>query len=186
MEKYLNRAFLWDTIIAILIGAILYLFRPYLSDYLDIPSMSDIDKIGTSLISIGVTLIGFLLTIITIIVTFKKGFDAEEKTVDTNNTKEIGVPETTVFGKIVSKEDQFYGTPLYKKVLHVFIGVTYEISFVILILLIVQFNLVPLSQITLSLITLGCLIMILLSGLRSINIFKLYLNVHTVTKTTKS
>lgn len=182
MQHYLNRAFLWDFIIVMIIGGVLLYSRPYLCEILDIPTVQNIDKIGASLISIGATLIGFLLTIITVIVTFKKGFDDNkvvESTVNDDKVENYSIPPVdTVFGKKVRKEEQFYGTEMHKKVTKVFISATYEVGFVIFILLVLQFDLIDLSTLIKSILTLQCLVLIFLSTLRSINIFKSYLNVH--------
>lgn len=184
MQAYLNRPLLWDFLIVMLIGSVLFFMRPYLCDFLHVPSAESIDKIGASLISIGATLIGFLLTIITVIVTFKKGFDDNDLMSKKSQEQEKIVPDystppsETIFDKKVSKEKQFYGTEMHKRVTGIFIGAAYEVGAVIFILLLIQFDIIPFNRIFVALITLQCLFLVFLSTLRSVNIFRLYLNVH--------
>src|ERR1041385_7570593 len=115
-QKYLENAIICDFILCILIGIGLFFCRCFIKDYINVPSKEVLDKAGESLITVCATLIGFLLTIITIIVTFKKGFEDKEESNETK--KEISNPEEnqykTIFNKKISKEKQFYGTHLHK------------------------------------------------------------------------
>jgi len=179
MNWYLDRAFWIDMILSAIIGCSLFFLQPFLSDVLNVPSENNIDKIGASLISIGATLIGFLLTIITVIITFKKGFEDHSTPKSTESIVEyIEVPTKTIFGRTSSKEEQFYGTAIHNQVTKVFIGATYEVGIAIFTLLILQFNLFEFSLLSFSIMTLLCLILITLSTIRSIHIFKHYLNIH--------
>jgi hypothetical protein len=76
------------------------------------------------------------------------------------------------------KETKFYGTNIHKSVVNVFIKSTYEIGFALLILLIIQFNIVCISKFLIALLSLCVFIILLLSIIRCLYIFKLFLNVH--------
>ena len=75
MRRYIDFAIFWDFIFAFIIGAILFYFKPILKLLFTLPKIVDINSFNISLITVSATLIGFLLTIITVIVTFKKGFE---------------------------------------------------------------------------------------------------------------
>lgn len=182
IQKYLNRAFLWDIVFCTLISSILCIFHQKLTSYLDLPSTDNLDKVIGSLIGLGATLIGFLLTIVTIMVTFKNGTPPQEA--DENKrieTEEVfdEVPTSTVFDKKISKEKIFYNSSMYSKVLTVFISATYEIGLVVFLALTIQFDLIKIPYFVSSILILDCFILVALSAFRSIHIFRLYLNVHS-------
>jgi hypothetical protein len=174
MRKYVDYAMIWDLLLAIIISSAFYIFQ----DKLRISYNEDnINNFIISLITIASTLIGFLLAIITIIVTFKKGFD-DSKPKNSDQNKEFQEPEMTVFEKSISKENKFYGTPIHKKVIDVFVYATYEIGIVIILLLLIQFDLIGLNIIVKTAFCLAVFILVAVSIARSLFIFKLFLAVH--------
>lgn len=181
MQRYLEKAILFDAILIIIIGVALYFFTVKLEllDY--IPKAPSISQFNVSLITVSATLIGFLLTIITVIITFRKSFDDGshgeiEKKLNYNE-----IPEETIFEKVITKEQQFYNSPIHKKVVHVFVNATYETGIILLALLIIQFDIIDFSTI-LSAVVHFCLFTVLvLSVVRSLYIFKLFLNIHLET-----
>jgi len=178
MRRYIDFAFLWDFLFAITIGAILFFCKPFLKEIFTLPKIENVYSFGISLITVSATLIGFLLTIITVIVTFKNGFDDKSEKKTQKEKEPIGVPIETVFEKKITKETKFYGTEIHKSVVDVFVNSTYEIGIILSVLLIIQFNIISFSVFTISLISTCLFIMILLSIIRSLFIFSLFLKVH--------
>ena len=181
MRRYIDYAIFWDFLFAVIIGICLFYFKPILKMFFTLPQIDDVNRFCTSLITVSATLIGFLLTIITVIVTFKKGFEDKSniKTNDKSSDKNIiEISDKTIFEKNISKESKFYGTQIHKKVVEVFVNSTYEIGVVLLILLIIQFNFICPSIFNISVLYCCLFLMIMLSIIRSLFIFKLFLNVH--------
>ena len=177
MRRYFDNAIYWDSFLSILIGVILFFLKPLLKEYIKPPSISDLNSFGMSLITISATLIGFLLTIITVIVTFRNGFkDKENENANVKTSTEF--PETTVFEKRKSKESIFYNTPMHKRVVDVFVYAAFEIGIVLIALLILQFSNCNFSVFWISMFSLTAFILLLLTIIRSLYIFKLFLNVH--------
>lgn len=188
MRRYIDFAIFWDFIFAFIIGAILFYFKPILKLLFTLPKIVDINSFNISLITVSATLIGFLLTIITVIVTFKKGFEDNFSVLSKDNPiekKEEDIPVTTIFDKNISKESKFYGTQIHKKVVDVFVNATYEIGIVLLMLLIIQFNIISSSVFCISVISFCLFIMVIFSIIRSLFIFKLFLRVHLHEKSIK-
>jgi len=179
MYKYLNNAFYIDFLIVMVIGGALYFLQPILKDCIDLPSQKNLNFISGSIISIGATLIGFLLTIITVIITFKKGYSDSENMDSDGKVKFDKIPVKTIFGKVISKESKFYESPLHKIVTNLFIVATYEIGFVIFTLVSIQFNIVSLDELINSILILMLFLMLVLTTLRTINVFRLFLKIHT-------
>jgi len=179
VRRYLDYAVFWDLIFCAILAAVIFIFKSYIKAHFHFPTI--ISQVGTSLISVSSSLIGFLLTIITVIVTFKKGFEEykKNKPVDEqNDASALEGPEQTIFDKIISKEAQFYGSSLHKKVAGVLIGAALEVGLVLSTLLGLQFELIKFTQVCTVLITFFAFVLIVLSLIRSFYIFKLFINVH--------
>ena len=155
----------------------MYIGKIQLSEFFNLPQRESLNRFGVALITVGATLLGFLLTIITVIITFKDGFKRVDNATVEPLSRDEEVTET-VFEKIISKEEKFYGTKIYKKVVQVFINGTYEIGFVMFILLLMQFNFSFISLFWSSIISLSAFIILVLTIIRSLYIFRLFLNVH--------
>lgn len=119
MRKYIDYAILWDFILAIVIGIILFVSKSWLKGIFSLPTIENVNSFGISLITVSATLIGFLLTIITVIVTFKNGFDSKLKIEPQSTAGHLEVPKETVFEKKITKETKFYGTEIHKSVVDV-------------------------------------------------------------------
>jgi hypothetical protein len=123
-----------------------------------------------------------LLTIVGVIVTFKNNFDSQNsnKNVNLENVNDPNVPPlTNVFDQKVSKKEQFYNSNLNEKVMRVFLTAVYEFAFVVFIFLSYQSGLFILSRFWAILLTILGFTIIVLAMLRSLYIYKLFLNVHT-------
>ena len=187
MRRYLDNAIFWDVLFCIILGTGLFLSRDFIKQHISIlstisiPSSNSIDKLGDCLITIGTTLIGFLLTIITVIVTFKKGFEDKKEDETKGIEKPIDmdqIPTKTIFDKKVSKEKQFYGSDIHKKVADVFLGATYETGLILFILLGIKTDLFSLSNSIVCFLTFIVFIMLTASVVRSFYIFRLFLKAH--------
>ena len=180
-QKYLEKSIFIDLIICLILGVGIYLGKDYVVTFIKLPSNESIEKLSVSIITVGATLIGFLLTIITVIVTFKKGF--EDTLINQIKSEEpelnplIGT-EKTIFDNKITKETQFYGTILHKKVVKVFIQATYEIGLILFVLLGLQFNLFSTSDYVFFIFASLSFLLLVLSIIRSFYIFQLFLNVH--------
>lgn len=172
MRKYIDNALIIDLILVVVI----FIFSHYsFKNYIIISEKQSITNFISSLITVGATLLGFLLTIVTIIITFKKGFEGqkEEVVIDVDQ-----VPQNSIFSRKISKVDHFYNTNIHKKAATVFVNSIYEILIVLVTLFLVQFNLERILDQFLTLITLSSFLIVLLTLLRSIYIFQLFLKVH--------
>lgn len=178
MRRYIDNAIFWDFLLATVIGTCLFLFKPVLKVFFTLPKVENIFSFGILLITISATLLGFLLTIITVIVTFKKGFDDKSDNKSDNDIIKTDIPKTTVFDRPISKETKFYGTQIHKSVVNVFINSTSEIGMIILIVLIMQFNIISTSLFILTIINFCVFIILSLSIIRCLFIFRLFLKVH--------
>ena len=175
MRRYYDNAIIVDSIFVLIIGVLIFFCKPIIKNHFNVPSIETINNFSVSLITVCATLIGFYLTIITVIVTFKKGF--EEK-INLNKSQESGIPEKTVFETKVSKEGKFYNSNIHKNVVNVFVRATYEIAVVLLSLLLIQFNVWCLSVFWNSLFAICLFIPIVFATIRCFYIFQLFLNVH--------
>lgn len=176
MRRYLDNALLIDIAIVVLLGLCLYFFKSFLNSNAITPQRESLNIFIVSLITVSATLIGFLLTIITVIITFKKGF--EEKKKDPDNNLGTVIPDKTIFEEKTTNNMKFYGTPLHKKVIRVFMNATYEISVVTFFLLTLQFNLETFPSSWISIFACCLFTLLVLSIARSLYIFHLFLNVH--------
>ena len=177
MQRYFDFALLWDLVIVVIIGSLLLVLKDSISDYLIWLSIDNSNAMGVSLITVSATLLGFLLTIITVIVTFKKGF--EEKPIQNPNPKDSKEePTETIFSKKISKADRFYSTPIHKRVVNVFVHASFEIGLVLLVLLIIQLTRADHQLYFEFSANLCALVALTLSIIRSLYIFKLFLTVH--------
>jgi len=177
MRRYIDNAIFWDFLFAVFIGVCLTFCKPLLKGFLNLPTIENVNSFGGSLISVSATFIGFLLTIMTVIVTFSKGF--EEKTnVKKDQKPTTEFPEKTIFEEAISKETKFYGTQIHRRVVDAFAGATCEIGSILFILLISQLNIFSFSIFGNSVIRFCCFVIISLALIRSISIFKLFLKVH--------
>lgn len=182
MRKYIDHAILWDFILVVLIGTSLLVYRPLPKLIFTLPTFENINNFGVSLITVSATLIGFLLTIITVIVTFKKGFEDKANN-ESQKSDYSEIPGKTIFGKKISKEKKFYDSEIHKKVVDVFVDSTYEIGFILFVLLMLQFNIISASIFCVSVIIFCLFIALLISITRSLYIFRLFLKVHLHEKT---
>lgn len=171
MRLYLDHALKFDLALALICLAISYFSRGWVIINFNAPAASDIQEFSGVLITVGSTLIGFLLTIVTVIVTFKASFDSHQKPV-------LNESDGTIFDKQITKDQQFYGTFIHKKVMKVFINATYEMGLVILVLLTLYMNTFQFDLFWMVYFNLAAFITITLAVVRSFYIFKLFLNVH--------
>jgi len=178
MQRYFDNSLLTDLILAIIIGLIIYYSRPWVQDYIQLPKSETLNEFNVSMITVSATLLGFLLTIVTVIVTFKNSF--KEKSIKAEETpkKVYEIPQETVFEKKIKKENIFYNTPIHKAVINVFISATYEIALVLFCLMAIQFNIIYFSTLLVAIINFCIFILLILTLGRSLYIFHLFLNVH--------
>lgn len=184
IRRYIDFAIIWDLLIVVIFAITLFFFKQQLKLIFGTPAILSIQNFIVSLITVCAALIGFILTIITVIVTFKKGFESDDKQKIEKSKKIEEIPSITVFDKIITKEQQFYGSDIHKKVVETFILSTYEIATTLCILLIIQFDIIKCSIFTISLISSSLFLLVILSITRSLYIFKLFLNVHLHDKST--
>jgi len=174
MTFYFNKSGTIDLILSIVVGILVYFAIPYLK-LTEGYYQTQLNLINT-LITLGSTLLGFLLTVVTIIITFKNSYE-------TNKDKQQNIDHvkqgTTIFDKKVDKETLFYGTPLHSFVTKVFLSAIIEIGIALGVLILLHFFLDK-DLLNYSLpIVVSSLTLILLSMIKSLYIFKLYLNVHS-------
>ncbi len=167
--KYLDRAFFIDIAICLFLVLGAYIYKYNLLMIVKLPSLVELDGFRQSLVTLGVMMIGFLMTIITVLVTFKEGF---EKTI---NKKE---KVDNVFDQKTSIKEKFYSLGIYKKVANVFIYSTFEIGLAILNLLLFQINIFNFSDYFSFVNLIISFLLISFTLLRSFYVFKLFLDNH--------
>ena len=177
MQRYIDHAIILDFLFAVIVGVTLLMLRVPIERTFCLPTDENLEGFGLSLITVSATLLGFLLTIITVIVTFKKGFEEKPSTSSTSQSQTES-PSENVFNKKIKKETRFYSTPIHKRVVNVFVNATYEIGLVLIVLLLIQLSIADLSLYWNFIINLCILIILVFSIIRSLYIFRLFLNVH--------
>lgn len=177
MRRYIENAIFCDFLLILIIGLSFLFFESEYVDFFKLPTKDSLNSFEGSIITVSATLLGFLLTIITVLVTFKKGFE-DKFSPDLKQISATDIPNETIFDKKISKQDQFYGTQIHKHVVDVFVGAAYEIGIVLFILLIIQSNIFGSSIFVISVISFCCFILTALSIIRSLLFFKLFLKVH--------
>jgi hypothetical protein len=175
IQKYLNGAIFYDILVGIILGFTFYLLIQKFSLNIDFPK--DQSGLVSSILVVSSMLLGFLMTIITVIITFKKGFEIKIEN-DCENYKKLNNPESTVFDK-KPKQHHFYGTPMVEFVTTNFIKSAIEISIVVIFLLIREFFNPNIPEIISASITLCIIVMLSLTIIRSLHVFKLYMMVHS-------
>ena len=178
MQRYFDNSLLTDIIFAIIVGLILYYSRPWVQDFIQLPKPETLNGFNVSIISVSATLMGFLLTIVTVIVTFKNSFKEKTNKIGETAPKEVyELPEETVFEKKVNKESLFYNTPIHKAVTNVFISATYEVALILFCLLAIQFNIIYFSTLLVAIINFCIFILLILTIGRSLymKLFRVFL-----------
>ncbi len=82
LDKYFNRPVFWDYMLSSVIGILAYLSVEYFS-WIKIPNPETMFAVSTDLATIGLTCAGFLITLLTVLITFKTGSTITQKS-DTN------------------------------------------------------------------------------------------------------
>lgn len=177
MQKYFEFGFYWDSLLVVLLIIFSCFGQSIINKLIIFQTVESLNGFIVSLITISATLLGFLLTIITVIVTFKKGF--EDKTNNDNNNIDSNKKENikSVFAN-TSKEEKFYSSNIHQKVVSVFSNASYEIGIILFLLLILQFKIINFSLYWEFVLSFCSLLMVFLSIIRSLYIFKLFLKVH--------
>jgi hypothetical protein len=101
LDIYFKRPLFWDYLVAI--GVVMVLIISFLKGKIALPEIQDSYSLTGDLTNIALTLIGFILTIVTVLITFK----------DTSSTK-IVVEDEPVFNKFFST-DYYYETVKHLK-----------------------------------------------------------------------
>jgi len=162
MDQYFKRPLFYDYGLSLLICLFVY----YLScnQRLIIPNIDDIKSSTTDLSTIGLTLAGFILTLLTVLVTFKVG----SKVIEDEHESEAGV------------FDLFFKSRLYYETIHLLKNGIKSLMFVSLIGFFVK--LIGSSQLILCLYywNLGSLIIISMTLLRSLLILDRILHLQKV------
>jgi hypothetical protein len=174
---YFDYAIYWDFLIVVGVATSMFLCKRVLEGSFELATMGSLSVFRVSLITVSASLIGFFLTITTVIVTFKKGFETSNINPSSTDTIET-TAKTTIFENKISKQKQFYKSPIHKSVVNVFVKATYEIGFALFALLAMQLNIIEFSVHCSLVLSISILILILLSTIRCLYIFKLFLKVH--------
>lgn len=182
IKRYLNCPILIDIVICLFLSVIIYYLRPFLRVHVNLPQMDSIFKSMDSIVKVATPLIGFLLTIVGVIVTFKNNFDSQNSTKKSDTSKSENnpniPPETNVFSEPVSKKVQFYNGNIHREVMRVFLSAVYEFSAVVFLFLSIQSGLFTLTRFWAILFALLGFILIFIAMIRSLHIYRLFLNVH--------
>jgi hypothetical protein len=188
IKKYLDHCLLVDFILCILLGATAFLFRDQLKEVFTVPKDEVISKFMDSVIKLGATVIGFLLTIISVIITFRSTFlnqkmpDNSPKSKDKKDSGSNEPVMKTVFDKVITKKEQFYTTDIHKQVMKVFLNSVYEMGVIVFLFLFIQSELLFISHFWKVLFVIMGLTFTSTAVLRSIFIYRLFINVHVENK----
>lgn len=94
LDIYFRRPILWDYLIAIV--TIIVLIMLFLNGHVNLPEVQDSYSLTGDLTNIALTLVGFILTILTVLITFK----------DTTDTRELN-EDVPIFNKFFSTSYYF-------------------------------------------------------------------------------
>ncbi|MBL4707067.1 MAG: hypothetical protein JKY48_01315 [Flavobacteriales bacterium] len=173
MSRYLNNSIIIDTFLAFILIGLLSYFKEQVELRVMFPKEESIGNFISSLISVSATLVGFLLTIITIIVTFKESYTSGKKMEQVVEEK-----PKTVFDRVIKKEDQFYQSEMPERLGSVFTKSTYELAVILFLLIFIQSELIAIDLYYKTVIIGVLFLLILLTTLRSFVVFQSFLNVH--------
>ncbi|SHL41606.1 hypothetical protein [Flavobacterium xanthum] len=84
LDKYFKRPFLWDSSFAVLFTILGYLL--VYKQIIIIPKIDDCISITTDVINISLTMSGFILTLLTVLITFKGGSKINKLEIDSKET----------------------------------------------------------------------------------------------------
>lgn len=183
MQKYLNKAIIFDLIFCILLGVLISINKSSLKEHFNVPSNDTVNKFLDSIVKLGATLIGFLLTTITVIVTFRNAF-LSQKNEDSKGSSKASeesseqIPTKTIFDRIITKKDKFYKSEIHKKVMKVFLFAVYEIGLVVFLFLAIQSDIIDINPFWKVLIMILGFTSLSLSVIRSFYIYRLFIKVH--------
>lgn len=178
MRRYLDNGLLIDILLCTCLGIVLSLLKSYLEPIIIMPERTDASKVLDSIIKLGATLIGFLLTIISFIITFRNTQLTQTKPAPTQKDKSNDPPTESIFDKKISPREVFYVSDIHKNVIRVFFGSVYEMGIVVFVFLGLQFNIFKPSDYFYILIVLLGFISMFLSVFRSFTIYRHFIKVH--------
>lgn len=179
IQRYINYAVIYDFIIGSIISFLLLKFRIEISTVVKLPGLQSLRDLNEQMIPIVTTVLGFILTIITVIITFKDGFSEgkDSKQVKTNLEKSV-IPKRTFLEVKASSKGRFYGTEMHKHLIRVLSHAAIEFAILLIALLGLQlfFDLLSFYVV---LVFLFCSLSILSMSLgRVLLMFYLFVNVH--------
>lgn len=171
IQWYLDRA-LWVDLVLFLMMVVIWVITPKVKDVLCLlTDGSSLQEFRTALITVSATLVGFLLTIITLIITMGQAHIQEM-----NSGPQKDGP--THADEFVSKKDQFYGTVISTKATKVFLRSTLEVGLAVVLLLVLQLDIKAISGQFMALLAIASFIIICLAMIRCFYIFGLFIHVH--------
>ncbi|MGZ4079732.1 MAG: hypothetical protein ACXVDW_20430, partial [Bacteroidia bacterium] len=156
MRRYLDNSILIDLMFCLGLGIIIHLFRPFLKEHVNLPAFDSVIKSMDAVVKVATPLIGFMLTIVGVIVTFKNNFDSQKTNKEDSKDKISDPsipPANTIFDQPLQKKEILYGTDLHKKVMLVFLSAVYELTGVVFLFLAIQSGFICFSRFYAALLT---------------------------------
>lgn len=178
IRKYLDNALIMDLILCVFLCSSIIIFKLHLKDYFYSPKDEIILKFVDSVIKLGATLIGFLLTILSVIITFRNAFQ-NQKPAEVPKTEVVtDTPVNTVFDKKNTKKEKFYNSDIHKKVMKVFLNAVYEMGIVVFSFLAIQSGYLHINHFWTIMVAFLGFISLSLAVIRSFYIYGLFIKVH--------
>jgi hypothetical protein len=184
MRRYLENSIVYDLIFCAILGIVIFFCRPFLIRCFTLPEVEPLLKFMDAMAKVATPLIGFLLTIVGIIVTFKNNYDGQKPATsdETNQTSDYATPPAnTVFQKTIDKKKVMYGTDLHKRVMKVFLFGVYELTTVVFVFLAFESGFIKISRFWAALLTCLGFLIIFTAIVRSLFIYRQFLNAHIAT-----
>jgi hypothetical protein len=172
LSCYIKWALVMDLLLALFLGIYLLCYAEPKDTIAGDEMIQACDKIGDWVMNISLALAGFLLSIVAILITFKQFYFGQKETTAIKTDKKS-------FAKTESKHSQIFESKVYPEVIKVFFNSIIESSIIFITLIIIVGSTALFKSPKIIFLTIPCAILITLVLLRSLYIFKLFINAHS-------
>lgn len=166
LDFYLKRPFIYDLIISVFFGIVFWFLVT--NGCINFESSEIIQSINTDLISVTISLAGFILASLTIIVTFKDSVDAKGKKLE----------------EVETGKDLFFSSGSYFTSVKVFYRSAIILLLMFLVLSLAKLVKIDVDNIFYSLFSVVCIVIITLTVLRSLYLLIMIIKLQTNRKGT--
>ncbi len=181
IQRYINHAIICDLLLTVIIAFLIVKFQPEISAVIVVPNAKVLSSLNEQMIPIVTSILGFILTVVTVVITFKDGFIQTKNQRDKKgsaNADKASIPTMTFLERTKSRKEKFYGTDMHRYLIVVLSHAAIEFGCLLVVLLISQllFEAVPIYTIVTILVC--SLFVLIISLARVVLMFYLFVNVH--------